>query len=162
MTVGESTSSMFDAARRGLRSRAGQRARARRLGYSALGYLGQARQLLREATVPEPGTTPALRFATAHLAALRAAAAVLAARGRPARRRVGSAWSELAEIAGELDEWAAVFAESAALRAAAEAGLAFPLRHGQVDAFCRLVADFIVEVEELLDVDGQTVLPTAS
>lgn len=142
------------------RRRAGDRSRARRLGFSARGYLEQAHRMLGEAAGETD--TPALRFATAHLAALRAAAAVLAVRGRPARRRAGSAWEELLAVAPELDGWAAVFAESAGLRATAEAGLPFPLDHGQVGAFCRLVADFLADVDDLLDLDGQTVLPTAS
>ncbi|MPY72549.1 MAG: hypothetical protein GEU92_21170, partial [Alphaproteobacteria bacterium] len=53
------------------RSRAGTRARARRLGFSAPAYLEQARSVLAEASTPESGTSPALRFASAHLAALR-------------------------------------------------------------------------------------------
>lgn len=70
------------------------------------------------------------RFATAHLAALRTAAAVLATRGRPPedmsvrrRRRVRSAWEVLPEIAPELTEWSALFAARARTRARAEAGI---------------------------------------
>lgn len=144
------------------RRRAGDRSRARRLGFSARGYLGQANRMLTEARTPEPGTPAALRFSTAHLAALRAAAAVLAVRGRPARRRAGSAWVELVAVSPELENWAAVFVESAGLRATAEAGLPFPLGHDEVEAFCRLVADFLDEVAELLDLDGQAILPSAS
>ncbi|WP_029381937.1 SAV_6107 family HEPN domain-containing protein, partial [Streptomyces leeuwenhoekii] len=47
---------------------------------AALDLLAKARAGLEEATVLE---TPNERYATAHLAALRTAAAVLAARGRP-------------------------------------------------------------------------------
>ncbi|MCW2622659.1 MAG: uncharacterized protein JWL64_2261 [Frankiales bacterium] len=75
-------------------------------------------------------TVPAERYATAHLAALRAAAAVLACRALPAttpaprRGRPTSAWVLLAAVAPELGEWATFFAEGARKRAAAEAGLA--------------------------------------
>jgi SAV_6107-like HEPN len=64
------------------------------------------------------------RYALAHLAALRAAAAVLAARTRPQGRRGRpvSAWRLLTEVAPELGEWAAFFAAGAGKRAAAEAG----------------------------------------
>lgn len=70
------------------------------------------------------------RFATAHLAALRTAAAVLAARGRPPegasegrRRRIRSAWEVLPEVAPELTEWSVLFAARAQTRARAEADL---------------------------------------
>src|SRR5687768_3021887 len=71
---------------------------------------------------------PAERYATAHLAALRAAAAVLACRARPSsgagrRSRPTSAWVLLSEVTPELTEWAAFFAAGARKRAAAEAGL---------------------------------------
>jgi hypothetical protein len=67
--------------------------------------------------------TPAERYVTAHLAALRAAAAVLAARGRPSPRGgPRSVWEVLPRIAPELTEWAAFFAATASRRAAVEAG----------------------------------------
>jgi hypothetical protein len=64
------------------------------------------------------------RYALAHLAALRCAAAVLAARARPggARRGPTNAWALLTIVAPELGEWAAFFAAGATKRAAAEAG----------------------------------------
>ena len=67
-----------------------------------------------------------LRYATAHLAALRAAAAVLAVRAQPApgrRSRMTSVWALLTRVAPELEEWAVFFAAGAAKRAAAEAGI---------------------------------------
>lgn len=51
---------------------------------------------------------PVDRFVAAHLAALRVAAAVLAAR-RPRVRGRRSVWDVLAETAPELGEWAAYF-----------------------------------------------------
>ena len=77
-----------------------------------------ARQGLAEAARIRPD---GLRYATAHLAALRAAAAVLAARARPAPgrgNRVTSVWILLAMVAPELREWANFFA--AALGAACQ------------------------------------------
>ena len=60
------------------------------------------------------------RFAAAHLAALRGAAAVLAARAVPARCGAGavagrptSAWELLGSVAPELGEWAQFFAACA-------------------------------------------------
>ncbi|HEX6445841.1 MAG TPA: SAV_6107 family HEPN domain-containing protein [Streptosporangiales bacterium] len=149
-----------NAEQRARRARAGRRARVRRLGFSAGTYLAQARRTLAEAAGPDPGT-PALRYSAAHLAALRGAAAVLAARGRPDRRRAGTAWTELAEVAPELEGWADVFSESARLRAAADAGTAFRLGHAEVDAFCRLVGEFLDTVDELVGQE-QAMLPTAS
>jgi hypothetical protein len=69
-------------------------------------------------------TVPAERYASAHLAALRAAAAVLAVRTQPDVKRRGprSAWAMLPVVAPELSEWAAFFAAGAGKRAAAEAG----------------------------------------
>ncbi len=86
---------------------------------AALDLLAQARAGLDEAAVLETSNE---RYATAHLAALRTAAAVLAARAQPeptARRRarIRSAWEVLPEIAPELTEWSALFASGARRRA---------------------------------------------
>lgn len=148
------------AEQRARRARAGRRARVRRLGFSAGTYLAQARRTLAEATGSDLGT-PALRYSAAHLAALRGAAAVLAGRGRPEGRRQGTAWTELAEVAPELEGWAEVFSESARLRADADTGTAFRLGHAEVDAFCGLVREFLDTVDELVGQE-QTMLPTAS
>jgi hypothetical protein len=72
---------------------------------------------------------PSIRYAFAHLAALRAAAAVIAVRARPTprgRRRITSVWVLLTIIAPELGEWAAYFAAAACDRSAVEAGVATP------------------------------------
>lgn len=69
---------------------------------------------------------PAERYAQAHLAALRAAAAVLAARARPStgqRSRPRSVWVLLPRVAPELTEWAQFFASGATKRSLAEAGI---------------------------------------
>ncbi|HSR26087.1 MAG TPA: SAV_6107 family HEPN domain-containing protein [Candidatus Eisenbacteria bacterium] len=89
---------------------------------SADDLLASARRSLTEASI---AATAGERYAAAHLAALRAAAAVLADRGRPATRRsrVLSVWVVLPQVAPELGEWAAFFAAGARTRAAAEAGI---------------------------------------
>lgn len=92
---------------------------------ATLDLLAQAQRGLDEA---EKSPLPHERYAIAHLAALRTAAAVLAARGRPesserARRRIRSAWEVLREIAPELADWSAFFAAGANRRALAEAGV---------------------------------------
>ncbi|WP_086754130.1 SAV_6107 family HEPN domain-containing protein, partial [Streptomyces scabiei] len=86
---------------------------------AALDLLAQARSGLDEASGHR---MPNERYATAHLAALRTAAAVLAARGRPEltprrRAKIRSAWEVLPEIAPELAEWSVLFASGAARRA---------------------------------------------
>ncbi|MCZ3385589.1 MAG: hypothetical protein LH630_01140, partial [Actinomycetia bacterium] len=86
-----------------------------------LDLLAAANRGLTEAVL-EPRASR--RYAVAHLAALRAAAAVLATRARPTGRRgPRSAWDLLGQAAPELAEWAAFFAAGAGKRAAAEAGL---------------------------------------
>ena len=81
----------------------------------------------RGAGSPRPNGRPiaAEQFIGAYLAALRGAAAVLAARGRPhrGRARPASTWVLLDSVAPELREWSAFFASNSAARAAAQAGI---------------------------------------
>ncbi|WP_329130864.1 SAV_6107 family HEPN domain-containing protein [Streptomyces sp. NBC_01476] len=119
---------------------------------AALDLLTQAHTGLQEAVVLEP---PHERYATAHLAALRTAAAVLAVRGRPEetprkRRRIRSAWEVLPEIAPELAEWAALFAAGAARRARAEAGIAGAATARDADDLVRDASMFLRLVERML------------
>lgn len=68
-------------------------------------------------------TTATERFATSHLAALRAAAAVLAACPLPSRRtRLRSVWDIVPLVAPDLSEWCQFFSATARRRAAAERG----------------------------------------
>lgn len=63
------------------------------------------------------------RYTQAHLAALRAGAALLAARTVPSRRaRPRSVWEVLPRLAPELGEWAVFFAASGRRRLALERG----------------------------------------
>ncbi|WP_327307156.1 SAV_6107 family HEPN domain-containing protein [Streptomyces sp. NBC_01298] len=120
---------------------------------AALDLLTKAHEGLAEAALL---TRPNERYATAHLAALRAAAAVLAARGRPEpvhprrRPRIRSAWEVLPEIAPELAEWSALFASGAARRARAEAGIAGAATGRDADDLVRAVAMFLRLVERML------------
>ena len=119
------------------------------LPVAATGLLDQAHRGLTAAAV---ATDPRERYATAHLAALRAAAAVLAARTRPegGRRRPRSAWVLLGQVAPELGEWATFFAAGAAKRAAAEAGLSSAVTEREADDLVRDVGAFLVVVENFL------------
>src|ERR1700730_17885188 len=73
---------------------------------TVLSMLQSARRGLAEAT---DETSPVARYVTAHLAALRAAAAVVAARGEPKtrRRKPHRVLGLLAQGAAGLSEWAA-------------------------------------------------------
>lgn len=107
--------------------------------------------------------TPGERYAAAHLAALRVAAAVLACRARPVagpsrRSRPTSAWVLLAAVAPELAEWAAFFAAGAAKRAAAEAGLPSAVTPREADDLVRDVEAFLTMVEGSLGESGQLLL----
>ncbi len=99
-------------------------------------------------------TTPTERYAQAHLAALRSAAAVLACRATPAtepvRGRPRSAWVLLAQVAPELTEWAQFFAAGARKRAAAEAGLAGAVTPREADDLLRDAQSFLSVVETTL------------
>ena len=90
------------------------------------------------------------RYAAAHLAALRAAAAVLAARAKPVRGRRGSAWELIARVAPEFSEWAAFFAAGSAKRQAAEAGLHRLVTPREADDMVRQVATFLDLVDDFL------------
>lgn len=120
--------------------------------------LALARRGLVEACV---AATPGERYAAAHLAALRVAAAVLACRARPLtggssvrRRRPTSAWVLLAVVAPELQEWAEFFAAGARKRAAAEAGLPSAVTAREADDLVRDAEAFLVMVEGTLGVQG--------
>jgi len=101
----------------------------------------QARQGLLDA---EYAAHPVDRYAQAHLAALRAAAAVLAVRARPRHRaQPTSAWALLATVAPELAEWSAFFAASSATRAAAEAGVHRLVTARDADDLVRQAGEFL-------------------
>lgn len=116
--------------------------------------LTAARRSLTEASL---AGTAGERYAYAHLAGLRAAAAVLAARGRPSagrRSRVLSVWVLLPQVAPELGEWATFFAQGARKRAAAEAGLDV-VSHREADDLVRDAETFVLRVCDLLGVPHQ-------
>nr|WP_251019127.1 SAV_6107 family HEPN domain-containing protein [Streptomyces sp. ISL-11] len=119
---------------------------------AALDLLAQARRGLTEAATLE---APHERYATAHLAALRTAAAVLAVHGRPEtterrRRRIRSAWEVLPEVAPELTEWSALFASGAPRRARAEAGITTAANAREADDLLRDAAVFHGLAERML------------
>ncbi|HEY6793267.1 MAG TPA: SAV_6107 family HEPN domain-containing protein [Kineosporiaceae bacterium] len=104
--------------------------------------------------------TPAERYVTAHLAALRAGAAVLAVRGRPTTRGgPRSVWEVIPRTAPELAEWAAFFAATASRRAAVEAGRGEAITSRDADDLLRDAEAFHHVVEGVLGLPFQRVLP---
>ena len=102
-----------------------------------------------------------LRYATAHLAALRAAAAVLAALARPEprrRNRLTSVWALLSAVDPELSEWATFFAAGASKRAAAEAGIPRAVTAREADDLLRAAEQFIDVVADSLGLAYQPAL----
>jgi hypothetical protein len=127
------------------RSRRGE---ASHYGPAVHALLQQARQGLLDA---EYAAQPVDRYAQAHLAALRAAAAVLAARTRRSRRaRPTNAWKLLPTVAPELAEWSAFFAATSAIRAAAEAGVDRLVTARDADDLVRQAGEFLARVERVV------------
>ncbi|MFF7988631.1 SAV_6107 family HEPN domain-containing protein [Kitasatospora xanthocidica] len=119
---------------------------------AALDLLSDAHRTLARARALED---PLERYATAHLAALRTVAAVLAVRGRPEknprrRKAIRSAWEVLPEVAPELAEWAVYYGAGARRRAAAEAGIRGAASARDADDLIRNSALFVRLVERLL------------
>ncbi|MGH3489094.1 MAG: SAV_6107 family HEPN domain-containing protein [Actinopolymorphaceae bacterium] len=127
------------------------------LGPGVFLSLERARASLAEA---ELAGTAGERYVAAHVAALRAAAAVLAGRSRPTGRRgQRDAWSMLARVTPELGEWAAFFAAGAGKRAAAEAGLRQAVTDREAADLVRDAERFLAAVERLLELPHQPALP---
>jgi len=113
-------------------------------------YLARSAESLAEAMGTRDVPT---RYACAHVAALRAAAALLAARARPQPtrgKRQKNAWVLLAEVAPEMAEWAGFFSAGAAKRAAAEAGSRRAVTEREADDLVRDADRFLAVVEQAL------------
>ena len=121
-------------------------------------YLERAAASLREAMTT---SEVPMRYACAHVAALRATAALLAARATPTSaprrgRQQKNAWVLLAEVAPELGEWAAFFAAGASKRAAAESGSRRAVTEREADDLVRDADRFLGLVEESLGMTRHT------
>ena len=124
-------------------------------------YLDRAASSLREAIT---STDIGMRYAHAHVAALRATAALLAARARPVpggprRRPQRNAWVLLTEVAPEFTEWAMFFSSGAAKRAAAEAGSRRAVTEREADDLVRDADRFLGLVEESLGLTRHLPVP---
>ena len=95
---------------------------------------------------------PAETFNHAHLAALRAAAAVLAVRGRPTGRRAPrTVWEMLAAVAPEMAGWSTFFAAGAPLRLAVDAGRVDAVDAEHAERTLCGAEDFLDAVRALLE-----------
>lgn len=113
---------------------------------------GARRSLARAALAP----TAHERYAAAHLAALRSAAAVIAAVApQGPRGRVRSAWVVLREACPPLAEWADFFAAGAQTRAAAEAGIRC-VSPRAADDLVREAERFLSRVCDVLELNQQS------
>jgi hypothetical protein len=124
-------------------------------------YLERAAASLREAI---SSTDIGMRYAHAHVSALRATAALLAARARPApggarRRPQRNAWVLLTEVAPEFTEWAMFFSAGAGKRAAAEAGSRRAVTEREADDLVRDADRFLGLVEESLGLTRHLPVP---
>jgi hypothetical protein len=130
--------------------------RRKPFGHAPFDLLEQARwELVESATA----TRVEDRYIAAHLAALRAGAAVLAARARP-RSVQGpcNVWTVLPRITSELTEWAVFFAVSATKRAAIESGLSRVVTAREADDLLREAEQFVAVVALLLGLPHQDVM----
>lgn len=109
---------------------------------AAAALLRQAKQGLAGLS-GEAGPVP--RFIASYLSALRAAAAIVAARGRPhrGRARPESVWTLLESAAPELAPWASFFAAHSARQAAAQAGVTRRITPELADDLQRSAGDFV-------------------
>lgn len=130
-----------------------------RVGVGVMDMLAHAHSCLQEATL---SVRPVDRYAMAHLAALRTAAAVLAARTvvePSARRQSRNAWVLLARVAPELEEWAAFFAAGAGKRAAAQAGITSAVTTREADDLLREADTFLGVATSMLGLPHHPSLP---
>lgn len=112
-------------------------------------YLERSARSLQDAITARDA---AARYASAHVSALQAAAALLSARATPdpRARRQRNAWVLLAQVAPELAEWARFFAAGAPKRAAAQAGATNAVSEREADDLVRDADRFLAVVEHAL------------
>ena len=131
-----------------------------RVAPTALTLIESARRGLADAAA-EAG--PGARYVAAHLAALRAAAAIVTVKAGaapvPRRKAPRSVWELLPRVEPALSEWSAFFAAGAGKRAAAEAGLPRAVSAREADDLLRDAETFLSLAEETLGLPAQEALP---
>ncbi len=115
-----------------------------------------SRDLLRTAVIAlddaYQAQTPDQRYIAAHVAALRAGAALLAVKAKPARSpRIRSVWQMLPGIAPELGEWCAYFAAIGKRRVFVEIGQE-QVTQRQADDLMRDAEAFLDQIARILNV----------
>lgn len=95
---------------------------------------------------------PVERFSVSYSSAVRAGAAVLAARGRPhrGRSRPTSVWTLLEQAAPEMGEWAMFFAAHSGVQAAAQAGMRDRISERMADDMLRQAGQFVDMADRLV------------
>ncbi|MCU0278596.1 MAG: SAV_6107 family HEPN domain-containing protein [Candidatus Nanopelagicales bacterium] len=121
---------------------------------AALNHAGK--DLLRTALIAlddaYQATTPSQRYVAAHVAALRAGAALLALRAKPARSaRIRSVWQMVPGIAPELAEWCAYFEAIGRRRIFVEIGREHVTQR-QADDLVRDAEAFLEQIAGILEV----------
>ena len=131
-----------------------------RVAPSALSLIESARRGLADAA---DQSGPGARYVAAHLAALRAAAAIVTVKTDPVpaprRKAPRSVWELLPRVEPALSEWSAFFAAGAGKRAAAEAGLTRAVTAREADDLLRDAGTFLSLAEEALGLPSQSLLP---
>ena len=109
----------------------------------------------RELIAARATRDPAERFVHAHLAALRAAAAIVELRGRPSRRSgARTVWDMLTRVEPDLAVWSGYFADGARLRADVDAGRFDAVSAARADEIVACAEDFRDEVALRIDPDA--------
>lgn len=112
-----------------------------------LALLAQAHECRWEA---EQTTEPAESYVSAHIAAFRAATALVLLRSRNrTRSRPASVWALLTEVAPEFGEWSEYFAARTDRRAAADAGISNLTRAEAAELVARS-GEFVSSAERIL------------
>ena len=94
---------------------------------------------------------PQERFLHAHLAAIRAGAALLEVTGRPRGRRAPrTVWDMVGAVAPELSRWTSFFAGGAALRGALESGRGAEVDEARAELTVTVAEDFQDAVRSVL------------
>ena len=95
------------------------------------------------------------RYSHAHLAAVRAGAALVTSCGRPTGRRAPkTVWDMLDVVAPEFARWSGYFAEGAGLRSAIEAGWFDSVSQERAERALCVAEDFVDAVASVLSTDG--------
>lgn len=125
------------------------------IGPTVFDLLGRSRHTLETACRTSDVVQ---RYRDAHLGALRAAAALVAARSVPSpRSRPRSVWQVLPGVAPELGEWSAFFAACSARRSALDRGEQVSVR--EADDLLRQAEMFLEIVQDCLGVPVTVPLP---